>query len=47
MVDTIASTIATNFSVVGVVENRVSMVADNFKSAGAGPLRGEWPTMGG
>ena len=39
MVDTTASTIAISFSVVGVVENRVSMVAESRSPAGAGPVR--------
>ena len=39
MVDTIAPTIASSFRVVGVVENLVSMVAENFNPGGAGPVR--------
>ena len=43
-----ASTIASNFSVVGVVENRVSMVAESFSPGGAGPLRSvNTPTIWG
>ena len=48
MVATIASTIATSFSVVGVVENRVSMVADSRSPGGAGPVRSvNTPTIWG
>ena len=39
MVATIAPTIASSFSVVGVVENRVSRVADMLSPGGAGPVR--------
>ena len=34
-----APTIASSFNVVGVVENRVSMVAENRNPGGAGPVR--------
>src|SRR3984957_12568241 len=39
MVDRMAPTIASSFNVVGVVENLVSMVAENFNPGGAGPVR--------
>ncbi len=39
MVAATASTIAASFSAVGVVEKRVSIVADSRSPAGAGPLR--------
>src|SRR6201986_4137299 len=39
MVARMAPTIASSFNVVGVVENRVSMVAENRNPGGAGPVR--------
>ena len=39
MVDRMAPTIASSFNVVGVVENRVSMVAENRNPGGAGPVK--------
>src|ERR1700731_1467172 len=48
MVDRMAPTIASNFSVVGVVENRVSMVAQNRNPGGTGPVRSvNTPTLCG
>ncbi len=48
MVARIAVTIAASFKVVGVVENRVSMVADSFRPAGEGPVRSvNTPTIWG
>ena len=44
----IASTIAASFKAVGLVENRVSMVADSDSPGGAGPVRSvNTPTIAG
>ena len=43
-----ASTIAASFKAVGVVENRVSMVAEALSPGGAGPVRSvNTPTIAG
>ncbi len=44
----IASSIAASLSAVGLLENRVSMVAEKFRPAGAGPVRSvNTPTIAG
>ncbi len=48
MVAAIASSIAASFKAVGLVENRVSMVAENVSPGGAGPVRSvNTPTIAG
>ena len=48
MVAAIASSMAASFSAVGRVVNRVSMVAETLRPAGAGPVRSvNTPTIPG
>ena len=48
MVAAIASSIAASFKAVGLVENRVSIVADTLSPGGAGPVRSvNTPTIAG
>ncbi len=48
IVETMPSTIAASFKVVGVVENRVSITADARRPGGAGPVRSvKMPTIDG